>query len=186
MCCNADILFCVLVLHWVSSKEVKEDHSAYRSESGTHNNTALGSVHATATRSRRASTGLDAKFESAQLDSLAPTSPVVMQTANPFDAAVLAPETSRHVPATIITECKSDVAKSKVPKVSHRIATSRDTAADDEVELRNIMVHTVQTREVEIDGSGHEGSESIRTDRSNGELDEWVSSERRVVGERIV
>jgi hypothetical protein len=28
MCCNADILFCVLVLHWVTSKEQKEEDSS--------------------------------------------------------------------------------------------------------------------------------------------------------------
>lgn len=36
MCCNADILFCVLVLHWVTSKEKR---SSYTSTHASHNGT---------------------------------------------------------------------------------------------------------------------------------------------------
>lgn len=51
----------------------------------------------------------------------------------------------------------------------------------DEVELNNIRVQTIHTREVEIDEEGRERTESVR---SEGE--EWVGHERRVIGDGVV
>jgi hypothetical protein len=54
----------------------------------------------------------------------------------------------------------------------------------DEVELNNIRVQTIHTREVEIGDDDDDGRERTESVRSEGE--EWVGHERRVVGEGVV
>lgn len=158
MACNADILFCVLVLHWVSSKEQKEEASAARSGQGTR--ATIGS-HA---HSRRVSTTL---VNSKALESGVGVSGDVV----PKNVGAL---------GTVVTECKSDVVGRN--KASHGLHRGDVQVHEDEVELNNIRVQTIQTREVEVDGEmGRSGSMG-----TSGSRDEWEGNQKRVVGERMV
>jgi hypothetical protein len=172
MCCNADILFCVVVLHWVTSKEQKEEESAFCSHTKASNHNPTATIGSHVARSRRVSTTLEEKPQ---------------QEKRP-DSAL---DNALRRPATITTECKGKTSVTGGSgRTRHRRGGSWDAgeakhgANEDEVELRNIRVQTIQTREVEVDGDvERHASEGASTD---GEGDEWVGSRRGVVVERIV
>jgi hypothetical protein len=159
MACNADILFCVVVLHWVTSKEQKEEDSAFRSDSGH-----MRTVGSARDRSRR----------------------VTVVEVDGHDEKGLAVATMPAGSGTMTTEIKSNGGNhvstpSGLSRVLHRRGSSGDGRlrlglGDDEVELNNIRVQTVYTREVEVDGDG----------KSSIGGDSWVGSRKGVVGERIV
>jgi hypothetical protein len=176
MCCNADILFCVVVLHWVTSKEQKEEDSAFRSGTGNLKGAVgTGTIGSHAIRSHRVSVTL-ASDETGKSAVNTTTSSV-----SHADSLTL------HRPATITTECKATpggVVRTRYRRSSWDANDAKPGVRDDEVELHNIRVHTIQTREVEVDGEA-EGArcESVHTDR---EMDDWMASRKGVVGERMV
>jgi hypothetical protein len=176
MCCNADILFCVIVLHWVTSKEEKEE-SAARSYGATGSKPGNGTIGSHMSRSRRVSiTEVEREMEK-------------QKSAVTTNVAALRPDSSlnNHLgrQTTITTEIKS------VPQGAHQRyrsdweAEPRKGQKEDEVELRNIRVQTIQTREVEIDGERKSLSHSAGASTDgDGDGDGW--SRRGVVAERIV
>ncbi|KAH3910781.1 hypothetical protein HBI56_188250 [Parastagonospora nodorum] len=185
-CCNADILFCTSVLHWVTSKERQDEDSLARSNGYTAGKTGgnggnpngYGNGTLRSHISRRVSIS-DVDREMDKKNGLSTTSTVSPEKgiSNPLQR-----------PAVITTECKSATpvagAFSKYRRGSEWDEEPLKGRKEDEVELRNIHVHTVQTREVEIDGE-HERSMSHSAGAStDGETDAW--SRRGVVVERMV
>lgn len=87
--------------------------------------------------------------------------------------------------ATITTECKGQTSPGRSTR--HFAGSGWDASEstpgrrEDEVELNNIRVQTIQTREVEIEG-GAERKMSAGTSVD----DEWVGSRKGVVGQRMV
>ncbi|KAH7393967.1 hypothetical protein DE146DRAFT_112745 [Phaeosphaeria sp. MPI-PUGE-AT-0046c] len=180
MCCNADILFCVLVLHWVTSKEQKEEDSAFRSSNAATGGVGVKSsgggghtatIRSYASKSRR--TSLREGVEKS-----ANVNVVVTRPDSALDNGL-----NKH--ATITTECKG---KTSPGRSTRHFAGSgwdasepRSGIREDEVELNNIRVQTIQTREVEVD---------VETERKMSAgastIDDWVGSRRGVEGERIV
>ncbi|KAF2033239.1 hypothetical protein EK21DRAFT_59092 [Setomelanomma holmii] len=182
MCCNADILFCVLVLHWVSNKEQKEDESAFRSYTRDGNNGVnAGGIGPAGTVgsncSRKASVHAFANEQDHEHT----------LTHHPSDPSLHSLETALHIPATIVTECKASPPPSGIKRVLHRRRSSWDEAPrpgvrEAEVELHNIRVQTVQTREVE--GKKSESASSVGY--VDDETDRGEAGCRAVVGERMV
>jgi hypothetical protein len=170
MCCNADILFCVVVLHWVTSKEQKEEDSLARSSRATGSKPGIpnnGTIGSNMSRSRRVSLSeVDREMEK--------------QHAVTANVASLRPDSALnnhiHRAATITTECKSAKQLQSGGFRVHR------RGSEDEVELRNIHVHTIQTREVE--GDVDESLNHSTSGSTSGDGDAW--SRRGVVVERIV
>jgi hypothetical protein len=177
MICNADILFCVLVLHWATSKEQKAEDSAFRSNTpgtgGAPSRSALATIGSHATRSHRVSTVFDDQEKSS----------VKVTVTSPDDR----PGSALRGPAVITTECKGIAGAGRTKQLggsSWDAGEMRIGVREDEVELHNIHVRTIQTREVEVDGEvERKMSDGASTD---GEGDEWVGSRRGVVGERMV
>jgi pectate lyase len=176
MICNADILFCVLVLHWATSKEQKPEDSAFRSHTGPSGYPRSGGAKATIgshnARSYRVSTAVDDEREK---------SPVKLTV------TTLSEDGSKSVlqgPATVTTECKGlgGVSRARQGGSSWDAGEVKSGVREDEVELRNIHVHTTQTREVEVDVMKMSDGAST----TDGEGDDWVGSRRGVVGERMV
>jgi hypothetical protein len=101
----------------------------------------------------------------------------------PSDPPLQALDTALHMPATIVTECKAVPAPSGIVRVLHRRGSSWEGNAcpgttEDEVELSNIRVQIIQTREVE--------GERSESESSLGATDEWMPSRKGVLGERMV
>ncbi|KAI4955464.1 hypothetical protein J4E91_001325 [Alternaria rosae] len=212
MCCNADILFCVLVLHWVTSKD--KTTVTTNPQSGMGGDT-LGSRSGTRSHQRRHSklaygdnTEEKLRSEIITIKGISDESPTSNNISisssttnsgrnsrrpslNVFPCSTNAhnphhynrPQTSpRLVLSSVTTECKSSSPPSRFRAPSrgmYRTPTREEFG--DEVELNNIRVQTIHTREVEIDEEGRERTESVR---SEGE--EWVGHERRVIGDGVV
>ncbi|KAF2629989.1 hypothetical protein BU25DRAFT_262511 [Macroventuria anomochaeta] len=189
MCCNADILFCVLVLHWVTSKDKP---SSYMSTHASRNNT-LDEAKRVKTPMRQSVVVAPEKvgsrndkdeiveciLERQQTDlpiwpyeqSNSPTSPVAAK-----------------LPGSVTTEIRSSVphsttrSKSRNGRVLHK---SRDDGSEcgDEVELHKIHVQRV----VCVDTESSEGSESGygRGLRSSSVEDAW-GMKRSVSAEKMV
>jgi hypothetical protein len=178
MCCNADILFCVIVLHWVTSKEEKEE-SAARSYGGTGSNKPhTGTIGSHMSRSRRVSiTEVDREMEKQKSSVAANITSVRPESA--LNNNQLGRQT------TITTEIKSTNAQGPYQKYRGEWdAEPRKGQKEDEMELRNIRVQTIHTREVEVDGergSSHDAGAS-----TDGEIEGDGWSRRAVVVERIV
>lgn len=177
MCCNADILFCALVLHWVSSQD-KVTNSIIQNSGASYNR----SQDRTATPHRFSiALELDKHIEEG------PEEHVQENRGNslsiyPFDTRVEQPQQALKLPNKIVTECKSNATPSRM-KTGLSLQTKMSSSNvskmekdEDEMELRNIRV----TREVEVDPDMGK-----RGDSEDAE-DEWVGVERSVVGEKIV
>jgi hypothetical protein len=209
MCCNADILFCVVVLHWVTSKD--KTTVTTNPQSGAGGGT-IGSSRGTRSRQRRHSKMLsgdgtdektseiitikgisDDSHNSNSINSNSTSNsrrpslnvfPCSTNTHNPHHHHNHRAQPSpRVLLSSVTTECKSSSPPSRLRAPSrglYRTPTREDFG--DEVELNNIRVQTIHTREVEVDDD--EGRERTESVRSEGE--EWVGHERRVVGEGVV
>ncbi|KAI4927381.1 hypothetical protein J4E85_005892 [Alternaria conjuncta] len=213
ICCNADILFCSLVLHWVTSKDKTMMTTDATSGTGGEN---IGSRHGTTSHQRRQSkliygdnTEEKLRSEIITIKGMADVSPTGgnsisisssrtnsgansrRPSLNVFPCSINThnphhnnrPQTSpRLVLSSVTTECKSSSPPSKFRAPSrgmYRTPTREEFG--DEVELNNIRVQTIHTREVEIDEEGRERTGSVRS-----EGDEWVGHERRVIGDGVV
>lgn len=174
MCCNADILFCVVVLHWVTSKEQRDEDSAFRS-------TTKDVIERDNVDKSRQVTSL--KIEESP-DSFGP----------PDNNKALFHTRSGPMVGTITTEIKSVPQSSTqggIIRALHRRG-SGDDASDskivlrDEVEMNHIRVqHTIHTREMDADEDERgDRNESVTT--STDGRDDWMQSGKGVVGERIV
>ncbi|KAH6872984.1 hypothetical protein BKA58DRAFT_157978 [Alternaria rosae] len=212
MCCNADILFCVLVLHWVTSKDKTTvttnpqsgmggdtlgSRSGTRSHQKRHSKLAYGDNTEEKLRSEiitikgisdesptSNNISISSSTTNSDRNSRRPSLnvfPCSTNTHNPHHYN--RPQTSpRLVLSSVTTECKSSSPPSRFRAPSrgmYRTPTREEFG--DEVELNNIRVQTIHTREVEIDEEGRERTESVR---SEGE--EWVGHERRVIGDGVV
>jgi hypothetical protein len=207
MCCNADILFCVLVLHWVTSKDKQNVSTSPQSDAGFN---TTGSRSVTRSDQRRSSKmiyddGTDEKeIEIITIKGLSDDGTQNTNSANNsrnnsgsnsrrpslnvFPTTMSnnphhRPQTSPHlVISGVTTECKSSSSPSRFRAPSRGLyRTPTREEFGDEVELNNIRVQTIHTREVEIGDDGRGRTESVRSDG-----DEWVGHERRVVGEGVV
>jgi hypothetical protein len=179
MCCNADILFCVLVLHWVTSKEQKEEDSLARSTGAAGskaNHTATIGSHMS--RSRRVSiTVVEEELEKANSNGVKRPDSAMNNRLN--------------VPATITTECIS--AKKDSPSGFTRYRRGNEWEVnepgkgqrEDEVELRNIHVHTIQTREVEVGREAERDGSHSAAASADEDGDAW-SRRGVVVVERMI
>jgi hypothetical protein len=176
--CNADILFCISVLHWVTSKERNgEEGSVTRStgmSKGGIRSTRAGNpmtIGSQTTRSNRMSTIVDAHEKDG---------PIKFTVTSPEGKSV----SGNRGPATITTECVAGSGR-HLGGSSWDAVDARAGVREDEVELNNIHVHTIQTREVEIDGDIERKTSGSSS--TVGELDDaWVASRRGVVVERLV
>ena len=207
MCCNADILFCVLVLHWVTSKDKQTVSTSPQSDAGFNTTGSRSVTRSDQRRSRKMiyDDGTDEKeTEIITIKGLSDDDTQNKNSANNsrnnsgsnsrrpslnvFPTAMSnnphhRPQTSpRLVISGVTTECKSSSSPSRFRAPSRGLyRTPTREEFGDEVELNNIRVQTFHTREVEIDDDGRGRTESVR---SEGE--EWVGHERRVVGEGVV
>ncbi|OAL46156.1 hypothetical protein IQ07DRAFT_198741 [Pyrenochaeta sp. DS3sAY3a] len=168
MCCNADILFCVIVLHWVTSKDKISTSTVHN----TPNNASLRSGTNLALASTRNSTAAEAKdAKDSKRASLA---------LYPFTLATKpdAPKAQK-LTGTIVTECRSDGVGAQRLKPAGRNPLHRMISADsvlrdgspygDEVELHSIRVNTEQTRQVEVEGEVESGDLGERGGDCRGE-----------------
>jgi hypothetical protein len=185
-CCNADILFCTSVLHWVTSQERQSEDSIVRSNGygpGKHsghggNGNGYGNGTLRSQLSRHVSIR-DTDREMDRKNGLTTTSAVSIEKGlpNPLQR-----------PAVITTECKSSTpvsgAFSKYRRGNEWDEEPLKGRKDDEVELRNIHVHTVQTREVEVEGEADRNMSHSAGASTDGDTDAW--SRRGVVVERMV
>jgi hypothetical protein len=213
MCCNADILFCVLVLHWVTSKDTQSGPTSQQSGAGID---TIGSRSGTRSGQRRSSKmiyGDEADEKKSEIITIKAISEDSTQNTNSINdshnnsgrssrrpSLNIFPSTMSNNPhhrpqtsprlglSSVTTECKSSLPPSKIRAPSRLRAPSRGLYRTptreefgDEVELNNIRVQTIHTREVEVGDDGRERTESVR---SEGE--EWVGHEWRVVGEGVV
>lgn len=173
--CNADILFCVIVLHWCTSKEQREGDSGYRSTGmskggvvrSTRGNNNPFTIGSQASRAHRVSTVVEGEEKGGC---------VKFKVASPDDKII----SGTTGPATITTECVADRGRQSNWDASE----VRVGVREDEVELNNIHVHTIQTQEVEVNS---EIERNISGGQStDGESEDWVASRRVVVSERLV
>lgn len=185
-CCNADILFCTSVLHWVTSKERQDEDSIVRSNGygpgktggNPTNPNGYGNGTLRSHISRRVSiSDVDREMDRKNGLSTTSTGSPEKGLSNPLQR-----------PAIITTECKSATpvagAFSKYRRGSEWDEEPLKGRKEDEVELRNIHVHTVQTREVEIEGETDRNMSHSAGASTDGETDAW--SRRGVVVERMV
>jgi hypothetical protein len=178
-CCNADILFTVIVLHWVTSKENKEDVTA-RSDGYTGSKSAApGNGTVKSHMSRRVSfTDADRELEKKHAVSHTAALSPGSEPGNPLQC-----------PTIIKTECKSATPQPGM-FTNFRRGSEWDSSEpakgqkEKEVELRKIHVHTIQTREVEIEGDNERSMSHSASASTDGEGDAW--SRRGVVVERMV
>jgi hypothetical protein len=134
--CNVDILFTVSVLHWITSKENREAGSSAQSGAVSRHRGGAGTVNCTHDPSRRVSAlvrnVIEAEKRSENLNG--------GKTAGP----------------SITTECKaSPDGPGGLIRVLQRRAPSWNDGQphrEDEVELNNILVQTLHTVEVEVEG----------------------------------
>ncbi|UPX19266.1 uncharacterized protein EKO05_0009535 [Ascochyta rabiei] len=158
MCCNADILFCVLVLHWMTSKDKPvSSTSTYASNNKISDapKYAHASSHPTQHNVRMEKQGAvqSETTEIAQYDV-----PSSKKTAGPSMWPCNAAPTSSKLPGTITTEICSGQAPVSHSKSQSRRGLHKSTdggECGDEMKLHSIHVH----REVCID-SGSSVSES--------------------------
>jgi hypothetical protein len=175
--CNVDILFCISVLHWCTSKERNgEEDSVTRStglSKGGIKSTRAGNpmtIGSQTTRSNRMSTIVDDHEKEG---------PIKFTVTSPEGKAV----SGTRGPATITTECVAG--RGRHGGSNWDAPEARAGVREDEVELNNIHVHTIQTREVEIDADIERKTSGSSS--TVGELDDaWVASRRGVVVERLV
>jgi hypothetical protein len=209
MCCNADILFCVVVLHWVTSKD--KTTVTTNPQSGAGGGT-IGSSSGTRSRQRRHSKMLSGDGTDEKMSEIITIKGISDDSHNTNSNStsnsrrpslnVFPCSTNTHNPhhhhhhhhraqpsprillSSVTTECKSSSPPSRIRAPSRSLyRTPTREEFGDEVELNNIRVQTIHTREVEIDDDNH-GRERTESVRSEGE--EWVGHERRVVGEGVV
>ncbi|KAJ4990722.1 hypothetical protein SVAN01_03731 [Stagonosporopsis vannaccii] len=185
MCCNADILFCVVVLHWVTSKDKPSSYASTRGSRGNTNTNATATATADGPRSSSVIVVTPEKRPSSlaqqEVVHFAPDgNPKLIW---PYDShqQPASPEAAR-LPGSVTTEIRSaNVAvrsKSRNGRVLHK---SRDEGEDgDEVELRKIHVQ----REVCIDSGDGEGVFG-RQGRSASVEDAW-GVQRSVSAEKMV
>jgi hypothetical protein len=195
MCCNADILFCVLVLHWVTSKDKPSSYvSTHASRSGT-----LKLSGGNATRATRKSAALTVreKTGSGVGDSKGGDEIVELerQTTDmgvwPYELSPLSP-TAAKLPGSVTTEIRgahptypSSTPRSK-SRNGHMLLKSRDdnnSDCGDEVELHKIHVQ----REVCIDsGCSESGSDFGRKDVRSPSVEDAWGVKRSVSAEKMV
>lgn len=124
-CCNADVLFCVAVLHWASSKDDKP-------ESSTNATTAHGKTGGVGT--------VDSKYYKSRHVSMLGKSQHDTEKGTALSGVNTIPG------AIITTDC--------IGGSSWDGSDGRRGFKDDEVELNHIRVQTVQTIEIEGDSEG--------------------------------
>ena len=184
-CCNADTLICITVLHWATSKEDQDQSSTARSTRGAASN-----------KPREIGTGMKGsampRNKHMHLDDDKAGDKLPMDMTMHVQGAAAARENALNKslePAVITMECMSDKMSPTSNAFAHyRRRSEWNTEAkegqmDDEIQLRNIHVQTVQTMEVQGPERDRERSfsASASTDR---EADEW--SRKTVVVERMV
>ncbi|KAH7095076.1 hypothetical protein FB567DRAFT_20009 [Paraphoma chrysanthemicola] len=209
MVCNADILFCVLVLHWVSSKEQKDEDSAFRSRSGDGNAAnagkapvGVGTIGSNRSRSRRVSLDMEfpmddergtkaceadvSKSMEMSIKTLEGAQVHVREetlTHQPSNASLQSLQTALRMPATITTECTAEPVPSGIISVFHRRGSSWDDNAQPgirEDEVELNRIHVETIQTREVEG---------KRSQSENSLDdgcEWVESRKGVVGEGMV
>ncbi|KAL5120344.1 hypothetical protein ACEQ8H_001634 [Pleosporales sp. CAS-2024a] len=128
MCCNADILFCVIVLHWVSSKEQKQEDSQARSISAGGSKPHINTIGSHNSRKKRRVSLTEVEIE----------------LALELDKEMADSQLQR--PLAVTTECKATTKGGQTGKLSRY----RGEANEDEVELRSIYMKTIQKRQVEV------------------------------------
>lgn len=175
MCCNADILFCVIVLHWVTSKDRPSSYtSTHASRGGTVDETARERGDSVATErgkegygnamSKRGSiakgltacdvveSSLETRSQPAQLSPHAPSPNESTAPMSPAQACLS---------GSVKTQIRSAHASARSKSKSRILQMSRtpSESGDDELELYTIHVQ----KEVCID---HDGAQSESVSRS--------------------
>lgn len=185
MCCNADILFCVIVLHWVTAKDKP---SSYASTHASRANTVTG-THDLANGPRRSVMIVPEKRDS----SLAKEEVVQFGAGADGEVALVWPYDSHHEPAgpeaarlpgSVTTEIHSAPqaarGKNRNGRVLHRTRNEDDEG--DEVELRNIHVH----REVCIDSGCSSEAERLGGQGTRRSVEDAWGVQRSVSAEKMV
>ena len=196
MCCNADILFCVLVLHWVTSKDKPSSYvSTHASRAGTPD-ASQGKRRAS---QRHIMVAAPEKLSSRNRDTK--DSNIISQTIEtqnndpsiwPYEHSPAFPTSpvAAKLPGSVVTEIRSSHAhhattrsKSKIGRL-HKSLDDNNSDCGDEVELHKIHVQ----REVCIDSnsSGESGSERgfKSEERKESVEDAWMG--RSVSAEKMV
>ena len=176
MCCNADILFCVLVLHWVTSKDkISSYTSTHASRNATLDASEQGPTPGhTCNRQSVMPEKTRSKGTKDEIVELGLGRQQTDLSVWPYDNSPNSPAASKLF-GTIRTEIHSSTPtitslKSKSGRTLQK-SRDRETAESecgDEVELHKIHVR----REICIDGVSSE-SESCRGTRDPSEDDEW-------------
>lgn len=156
----------------MTSKEQREGDSAFRSGSGGGGRAHPPTIGSHVVRSRRMS---------ATNDGVEKAGSAAVSVKRPESA--LENRLAKH--ATVTTECKGKTSMGRGAR--HFGGAGWDASEgspgirEDEVELNNIRVQTIQTREVEIDSERERKmSAGASTD------DEWMGSRKGVVSQRMV
>ena len=195
MCCNADILFCVLVLHWVTSKDKPAayasthascggtlDSSGKRGASQRHSMPATPEQLSPHDRDTKDNNTISQTIETQHND------PSIW----PYEHSPTSPNSpvAAKLPGSVVTEIRSSHvhhAKTRSKSRNSRLHKSRDDNSiecGDEVELHKIHVQ----REVCIDSnsSGESGSERgfKSEERKESVEDAWMG--RSVSAEKMV
>ncbi|KAF1934804.1 hypothetical protein EJ02DRAFT_429009 [Clathrospora elynae] len=153
-CCNADILFCVTILHWVTSKDKVSESTIDNTVKSRH-----GASNMRSSKGRSSKVGLESfnvDFASGKSDSNALRFPT----------------------SVITTECTTSPPSDNRGPRGMRITSPNKDDFGDEIELNNIHVQTIHTVEVEVEGD--RSSESLRSDQSEWAGTERVVGEKLV------
>ncbi|KAH6637735.1 hypothetical protein C7974DRAFT_307105 [Boeremia exigua] len=180
MCCNADILFCAVVLHWVTSKDKPSSYASSRSRS--RNLTLDGSPSTGAQRNSlvpapEKSTS-DVKEDALELCAEHPPDLSIW----PYDTEPATPVPAR-LPGCVTTEIRSAAAPARDKSRNGRVLVKREEGGAEEVELHKIHVQ----REVCIDsGSSEDGETGYGRTVRNPSLEDAWGIKRSVSAEKMV
>lgn len=196
MCCNADILFCVLVLHWVTSKDKPASYASTHASRGGTLDAASDKGGASQRHSivaapeQLSSRGRDTKDNIvSQTIKTQHTDPSIW----PYEHSPISPTSpvAAKLPGSVTTEIRSShvhYATTRSKSKNGRLHKSRDdgnSECGDEVELHKIHVQ----REVCIDSNSSGESGSERGSKSEGRKesveDAWGMG-RSVSAEKMV
>jgi hypothetical protein len=196
MCCNADILFCVLVLHWVTSKDKPASYASTHASRGGTLDVSSGKRGASQHHSMAT-----APEQLPSRDQDTKDNNIISQTSEtqhndasiwPYEHSPTSPTSpvAAKLPGSVVTEIRSSHAHHATTRSKSRngrLHKSRDgnsSECGDEVELHKIHVQ----REVCIDSnsSGESGSERgfKSEERKESVEDAWMG--RSVSAEKMV
>lgn len=185
-CCNADILFCVIVLHWVTSKDKPSSYaSTHASRSHTIDDTNRATVQSRHTDAKEHSRASKIDTNHSVLESVLERDNTSHMPSWPHDHDAPTSPIQAHLPGSVTTEIRSARAPARSKSRNGRVLQrNRDESSEcgDEVELRKIHVQ----REVCIDSGSSDGGVGYMREGSSASAEGAWGIERTVSAEKMV